>query len=94
MKQYASVYNERYEVSRISELFDEGETKDQFLLRYALTHPGLSNVLVGTKQLAHLLENIKTAEKGPLSKEIYEETKKRMNFAGNIAGPVDMKLDF
>jgi aryl-alcohol dehydrogenase-like predicted oxidoreductase len=94
IKQYTDVYAQRVETARISELFADGETRDQFFIRYAMTHPGLSNVLVGTKQLSHLEDNIKAAERGPLSTEVYAETKRRMNFVGNIAGPVDMKLDW
>ncbi|GHT63133.1 dTDP-4-keto-L-6-deoxy-hexose 2,3-reductase [Spirochaetia bacterium] len=94
LKQYTPVYDERFNVSRIAELFEPGETKDQFFIRYAMTHPGLANVMVGTKQLAHLEDNIKAAEKGPLSPEVYAEAKRRLNFVGVIPGPVDMKLDW
>jgi aryl-alcohol dehydrogenase-like predicted oxidoreductase len=94
VKQYTDVYDGCFEASRVGELFEAGETKNDFFIRYALTHPGIANVLVGTKQLSHLEENIKAAEKGPLPSRVYEETKRRMNFAGNIAGPPDMKLDW
>jgi aryl-alcohol dehydrogenase-like predicted oxidoreductase len=94
VKKYTGLYGQVLEVSRIKELFEEGETEDQFFIRYALSHPGLSNVLVGTKNLGHLEENVKAADKGPLSKKIYGETKLRMNFAGNVPGPLDMKLDW
>jgi aryl-alcohol dehydrogenase-like predicted oxidoreductase len=94
VKQYTNVYEERFEVSRVAELFESGETKNDFFIRYALSHPGIANVLVGTKQLSHLEANIKAANKGPLPPDVYAEAKRRMNFAGNIAGPVDMKLDW
>jgi aryl-alcohol dehydrogenase-like predicted oxidoreductase len=94
LKQYTEIYAQRVETAKLSELFENGETKDQFFIRYAMSHPGLANVLVGTKQLSHLEDNIKAAERGPLSAEVYAETKRRMNFVGNIAGPADMKLDW
>jgi aryl-alcohol dehydrogenase-like predicted oxidoreductase len=94
IKQYAPQYKEKLEVSRINELFEPGETRDQFFIRYALSHPGLSNVLIGTKQLSHVDANIKAAEKGSLSPDVYAEAKRRMNFVGDIAGPVNMKLDW
>ena len=94
VKQHTPQYKERFEVSRVSELFEQGETRDQFLIRYALSHPGLSNLLVGSKQLSHIEANIRAVEKGPLSPDVYAEAKRRMNFAGNVAGPVDMKLDW
>jgi aryl-alcohol dehydrogenase-like predicted oxidoreductase len=94
VKPYNNTYNERFEVSRLGELFEAGETRHDFLIRYALSHPGLSNLLVGTKQLGHLDENIRAVERGPLKPAVYQEAKQRMNFTGNIAGPVDMKLDW
>jgi aryl-alcohol dehydrogenase-like predicted oxidoreductase len=94
LKLYTNNYLEQFKVSRVEELFEPGETRDQFFIRYALTHPGLSNALVGTKQLSHLEDDIKAAEKGPLPADVYAETKKRLNFAGVIPGPVDMKLDW
>ena len=94
VKQHTPQYKERFEVSRVSELYEQGESKDQFLIRYALSHPGLSNLLVGSKQLSHIEANIRAVEKGPLPADVYAEAKRRMNFAGNVAGPVDMKLDW
>jgi len=94
VKNYDNTYNERFEVARLEELFEEGESKHDFLIRYALSHPGLSCSLIGTRNIIHLEENINAAKKGPLAPEIYEEAKRRLNFAGAIAGPIDMKLDW
>ena len=35
-------------------------------IRFALTHPGMSTVLVGTSELAHLEAAIAAVERGPL----------------------------
>jgi aryl-alcohol dehydrogenase-like predicted oxidoreductase len=94
IKSYAPVYAERLEVSRLGELFEAGETKNDFFIRYALSHPGLACSLVGTRNKNHLMDNIKAANKGPLSPEVYAEAKRRLNFAGAVPGPVDMKLDW
>ena len=79
-------YDARFEASKISELFEEGETRNEFLVRYALTHQGLASIVIGTKNIHHLIENVKTASKGVLSSEVYLEAKKRFDFAGVVAG--------
>ena len=90
IKKYSAIYAERAAVARLSELCEEGETENDFLIRYAMSHPGLSTVLVGTKNVNHLEHNVKIAEKGGLSDEVYEEAKRRLNFAGAVPGPVDL----
>jgi len=50
----------------------------EFVLRFTLSHPGLSTTIVGTANPAHLATNIATAEKGPLDAGLYEEAKKRL----------------
>lgn len=94
MKSYTDTYGERFEVARLSELCEAGETKNDFFIRYALSHPGLASSIIGTKHYGHLADNIKAAEKGALPAEVYEEAKLRLNFAGAVAGPVDMKLEW
>ena len=55
-----------------------GIGRQEFILRFTLSHPGLSTTIVGTANPAHLAGNIATAEKGPLSPDLYEEAKKRL----------------
>lgn len=86
IKKYDDRYDARFEASKITELFEPGETRNEFLLRYALSHPAISSVVVGTKNVNHLVENIKTAAKGGLAENIYAEAKKRLDFAGVVAG--------
>ncbi len=50
----------------------------EFILRFTLSHPGLSTTIVGTASLDHLKGNIAVAEKGPLPADLYEEAKKRL----------------
>jgi len=50
----------------------------EFILRFTLSHPGLSTTIVGTSSLDHLNGNIAVAEKGPLPDDLYEEAKKRL----------------
>jgi hypothetical protein len=50
----------------------------EFVLRFTLSHPGLSTTIVGTSNPVHLASNIGVAEKGPLPADLYEEAKKRL----------------
>ncbi|SEN96957.1 aldo/keto reductase [Paenibacillus sp. OV219] len=71
-----------WEKAQLDELLEEGESRTGFILRYTLSHPNLSTTIVGTKNPEHLAENIRIAEKGALSGEIYEEAKRRLQAAG------------
>lgn len=90
LKRYDTSYSDRLRVSKLSELCEDGETENDFLIRYAISHPGLACAISGTKNIEHLRRNIKTAEKGKLSDEIYREAKMRLTFAGAISGPAEM----
>ena len=50
----------------------------EFVLRFTLTHPGLSSTIVGTSRLEHLQSNLAIAAKGPLPPDLYEEAKRRL----------------
>lgn len=49
---------------------DCGEELPVFCLRWALGVPGVSSVLTGVRTLAHLEQNIKAAERGPLPGDV------------------------
>lgn len=83
-KKYNDNYDALYEKSKLSELLEEGESRSDFLLRFAMSHPGLSTVIVGTKDIGHLRSNIAAANKGKLSDAVYAEAKKRLDAAGMI----------
>ena len=70
-----------WEKAKLDELLEEGETRTQFLLRFTNSHPGMSTNIVGTKNPAHLAENVAAAAKGALSPEVYAEAKKRLTTA-------------
>ena len=54
----------------------------RFMMRYAISHPDYSTVIIGTRSLDHLADNIKTFEEGPLAADVVSEAKKRLNAAG------------
>ena len=57
-------------------LAEAGISAMEFVLRFTLSHPGLSTTIVGTANPGHLAGNIAIAEKGPLPADLYEEAKK------------------
>jgi aryl-alcohol dehydrogenase-like predicted oxidoreductase len=68
-----------WETSGIEDLLaDAGMSTMEFVLRFTLSHPGLSTTIVGTANPAHLVANIAIAEQGPLPADLYEEAKKRL----------------
>jgi aryl-alcohol dehydrogenase-like predicted oxidoreductase len=68
-----------WETSGIEDLISEaGIGRQEFILRFTLSHPALSTTIVGTANAAHLAGNISVAEKGPLPPDLYEEAKKRL----------------
>jgi aryl-alcohol dehydrogenase-like predicted oxidoreductase len=68
-----------WETSGVEDLINEaGIGRQEFILRFTLSHPGLSTTIVGTANPAHLASNIAVAEQGPLPADLYEEAKKRL----------------
>src|SRR5690242_11038976 len=68
-----------WETSGVEDLINEaGIGRQEFILRFTLSHPGLSTTNVGTANPEHLASNIAVAEQGPLPADLYEEAKKRL----------------
>jgi aryl-alcohol dehydrogenase-like predicted oxidoreductase len=67
----------RWESSSIEDLLD-GMSRIEFVLRFTLSHPGLSSTIVGTSSIGHLRSNVAIAEKGPLPADLYAEAKRRL----------------
>ncbi|TFH05437.1 MAG: aldo/keto reductase, partial [Spirochaetales bacterium] len=66
----------------LEDLLEEEESPTAFLLRFTISHPGMTTTIVGTKNPAHLAENMRIADRGPLSDGVYAEAKKRLDAAG------------
>jgi aryl-alcohol dehydrogenase-like predicted oxidoreductase len=66
----------------LDDLRGSGESAAQFLLRFAISHPGLHTTIIGTKNLNHLAENIKAVEAGPLPADVLAEARARLSAAG------------
>src|SRR5580692_1080814 len=79
LTQDPGVGQRNWETSGVEDLISQaGIGKQEFILRFTLSHPGLSTTIVGTANPAHLASNIAVAEKGPLPADLYEEARKRL----------------
>jgi aryl-alcohol dehydrogenase-like predicted oxidoreductase len=71
-----------FEKAKLDELREPGESRTAFLLRFTLSHPHCHTTIVGTLIPEHLQDNIAIALKGPLSADVYQEAKKRLDAVG------------
>jgi len=79
LSQDPGVGQRNWETSGIAGLLSEaGMSSMEFVLRFTLSHPGLSTTIVGTANPVHLASNIAVAERGPLPADLYEEARKRL----------------
>jgi aryl-alcohol dehydrogenase-like predicted oxidoreductase len=65
----------RWESSGVDDLLGD-MPRVEFVLRFTLSHPGLSSTIVGTSSAGHLQANLAVAAKGPLPADLYEQAKK------------------
>jgi aryl-alcohol dehydrogenase-like predicted oxidoreductase len=79
LTQAPGVGQRNWDSSGIAGLVSEaGMSNMEFVLRFTLSHPGLTTTIVGTANPAHLAANIVVAEAGPLPADLYAEAKKRL----------------
>jgi aryl-alcohol dehydrogenase-like predicted oxidoreductase len=79
LSQPAGQGRRNWAASGVEDLLDgSGMSRMEFVLRFTLSHPGLSSTIVGTANPAHLDANIAIAERGPLPEDLYEEARKRL----------------
>jgi aryl-alcohol dehydrogenase-like predicted oxidoreductase len=79
LSQDPGVGQRNWETSGIAGLLSEaGMSNMEFVLRFTLSHPGLSTTIVGTANPVHLAGNIAVAERGPLPADLYDEARKRL----------------
>ena len=71
---------DRWRTAGLDELRD-GAGRHEFVLRFTLSHPGLSSAVVGTSRPEHVRGNAATAELGPLPADVYAEARRRLGLA-------------
>jgi aryl-alcohol dehydrogenase-like predicted oxidoreductase len=70
----------------LDDLRAPGESAAQFFLRFVVAHPGAHTIIVGTKSLDHLAENVAAVQAGPLPADVLAEAKRRLDAAGVTVG--------
>ena len=69
----------KFDMVKLDELREEGESRTAFMLRFTLSHPKIHTTIIGTQNLDHLHENAQTAMKGALPPDVYQEAKRRLD---------------
>jgi len=85
VKKYRDNYDELFKQAKLDELCANDESQNTFLIRFALNHPGISTMIIGTKNSDHLAANVRAAAKGKLPDDIYREAKRRLDAVGIAA---------
>ena len=70
----------------LDDLRDSNENSAQLLLRFVITNPNVHTIIVGTKNLEHLSENVSAAQSGNLTDLVYQQAMKRLQAAGITPG--------
>ena len=71
-----------FDEANLGELQEEGESRTAFMMRLTLSHPQVQTIIAGSLNINHIQENAKTAQRGPLAPDVYEEAKRRLQAAG------------
>jgi aryl-alcohol dehydrogenase-like predicted oxidoreductase len=87
VRQYYENYPELFEQAGLPDLYAPGEGMNDFLIRFAISHPQVDSAIIGTGSIKHLSENIQAANRGPLPADVYAEAKRRLDSVGVIAEP-------
>jgi aryl-alcohol dehydrogenase-like predicted oxidoreductase len=82
VKQYQLNFPDLFARAGLNELCAPGESMSQFMLRFAMNHPGIHTMIIGTHSPAHLAENIHSAEQGKLPESTYREACRRLASIG------------
>ena len=81
-----------FESLDLDSLRGSGESRVAFILRYCLAHPGIDTIVNGTVDLDELNENVRTAERGPLPRDVVEEVNRRMSTVDMVPAKVPSGL--
>lgn len=77
-------FAQTWDRSGVEELLD-GMSPMEFTLRFTMSHPGVSTVIVGTADLDHFAANLEAMSRGPLPEDIYVEAGRRLAAAPDDA---------
>jgi aryl-alcohol dehydrogenase-like predicted oxidoreductase len=60
----------------------DADTEQGFLLRFAISTPGVTTIIAGTANPDHVRDNVRAARRGPLPDDVYAEARRRLDDAG------------
>jgi aryl-alcohol dehydrogenase-like predicted oxidoreductase len=72
---------DRWQAAELDQLLGDGMSRHEFVLRFTLSHPGVSSAIVGTSSLEHLRANVAIASRGPLPEDVNAEARRRLGLA-------------
>jgi len=72
---------DKWQAVDLTDLLDGG-SRQEFILRFTITHPGMATTIVGTINPDHLRDNVQAVLKGPLPNDVYVEAKRRLETGG------------
>jgi aryl-alcohol dehydrogenase-like predicted oxidoreductase len=84
VKKYEENFDELFEQAKLPELCEPDESPQDFLIRFALNHPGIGTMIIGSKNPDHIAANARAAVKGKLPDDVYAEAKQRLDAAGIV----------
>jgi aryl-alcohol dehydrogenase-like predicted oxidoreductase len=67
-----------WEAAGLDDLLD-GASRTELVLRYTISHPGVSTTIVGTASVDHLAANVRGVQAGPLPTDVREEIDRRLD---------------
>ncbi|OIO88281.1 MAG: hypothetical protein AUK03_16530 [Anaerolineae bacterium CG2_30_64_16] len=88
VRNYRDSFPQLFRDAGLEDLLEEGEDRHSFLTRFALSHPSISTMIIGTRDQEHLAANVRTVLKGPLSPKVYAEAKRRLASIGSEPGAI------
>jgi aryl-alcohol dehydrogenase-like predicted oxidoreductase len=59
-----------------------GLSRQEFVLRFTISHPDMDTTIVGTIDPGHLQDNVAALQAGPRPADLYAEAKRRLADAG------------
>jgi aryl-alcohol dehydrogenase-like predicted oxidoreductase len=65
----------------------DGASRQEFILRFTLSHPDVHTTIVGTKDVGHFQANVAAARKAALPATVYAEAKRRLAAARGGEAP-------
>jgi aryl-alcohol dehydrogenase-like predicted oxidoreductase len=72
---------DRWDEAKLDDLLEPGMNRHEFILRFTLSHPGVSSAIVGTGKLDHARANVAAASRGPLPADVHAEARRRLGAA-------------